>query len=124
VTPEKLTPAQAASLSHMETALLQATQSGLLDILMSHVKSADSINDVCDGVTSLVCCSEIGEPSYKKYLVELSTLAMMRGSLRIRATTPAEAKRLALYNSGNVQWKYEGACEGAHGPQITDLRED
>lgn len=58
-----------------------------------------------------------------KFRVELTTLAMMRGCIEIEAETAAQAEAKALERAGDVQWGYEGACEGENGPSVQDCRE-
>ena len=58
-----------------------------------------------------------------KFRVELTTLAMMRGSLEFIAETAAQAEAMALAHTGNVPWKYEGTCDGADGPAVQDCVE-
>ena len=49
----KLTPEQRYALTLLSDAMTLATNSGLFDVLMTDCKSPDSINDVCDAVTTL-----------------------------------------------------------------------
>ncbi|WP_321967186.1 hypothetical protein [Burkholderia cepacia] len=52
----RLTVQQAVALITLEAALIDATDSGLLDELLGHCKSPDSINDLCDVVSGRLTC--------------------------------------------------------------------
>lgn len=49
-----LTASQKAALERLRSALTEATDSGLLDLLQPCCDNPDSINDVCDSVSGMI----------------------------------------------------------------------
>jgi hypothetical protein len=56
MTKETLSEQQYYALFALERALVKATDSGLCEVLLSHVRNAESINDFAEGVSSLREC--------------------------------------------------------------------
>lgn len=47
-------------------------------------------------------------PEEKEYLVEMSALALVKGSLYIKAKSQKDAEQQALAQTGDVSWSYQG----------------
>lgn len=56
-------------------------------------------------------CEEHAPKPKTRFIVSMQAIAIVEGSVEVLARDAEEAKRLAIFETGNVEWKYKGLVE-------------